>query len=119
MAGAPAGWSEIAVAKVEEELVVVEGLGGRRAGLLWVKVDVLAVLALASQPSGRHQAQFFRLIHSAPSSFVYIFRFSVIMDDHRESFAVVHPLRSTGALPHAQLLHKQAIEKEDTRSSGA
>ncbi|GEM06914.1 hypothetical protein Rt10032_c02g0931 [Rhodotorula toruloides] len=55
------------------QLVIVEGLGGRRAGLLWVKVGVLAVLALASQSNSRHQAQRFRLIHSAPSSFVYIF----------------------------------------------
>ncbi|GEM06507.1 hypothetical protein Rt10032_c01g0524 [Rhodotorula toruloides] len=41
--------------------------------MLWVKVGVLAVLALASQSNSRHQAQRFRLIHSAPSSFVYIF----------------------------------------------
>ncbi|BGP23323.1 hypothetical protein JCM10295v2_002218 [Rhodotorula toruloides] len=107
MAGAPARWPAIAVAKVEEELVIVEGLGGRRAGLLWVKVGVLAVLALASQSNSRHQAQRFRLIHSAPSSFVYIFS----LGNHGQPSRILRC--------HAPTATKQVIEKEDTSWSGA
>ncbi|GEM12301.1 hypothetical protein Rt10032_c20g6318 [Rhodotorula toruloides] len=101
------------------QLVVVEGLGGQRAGLLWVKVGVLAVLALASQSNSRHQAQRFRLIHSAPSSFVYIFS----LGNHGRPSRILHCHAPTAVRWRSQrtlsFSTKQVIEKEDTRLSGA
>ncbi|BGP23399.1 hypothetical protein JCM10295v2_002295 [Rhodotorula toruloides] len=75
MAGAPARWPAIAVAKVEEEQWRESHSDNRRNSLAWLRAgdSGLAVLALAWQSNSRHQAQRFRLIHSAPSSFVYIF----------------------------------------------
>ncbi|PRQ75052.1 hypothetical protein AAT19DRAFT_14074 [Rhodotorula toruloides] len=76
-----------------------QGLDGRRAGPLWIKVDVLRRPPLHSSSRVNINTLLSSGTRSNP---LYLFArassVSVFMDDRRESFAAVDTLRCTGAL---------------------